>query len=203
MLLYVHGGVYMDLDVTCLRPFEESPLTNELLQRSTPILFHAHESGIQNAWMAAPRRHPFFRFVVEGLKESFHHQHPLDATGPRFLARRYLAWRRLGGVNASYVPLVPSTANGGIYTQQPCSTCVRLCGDGTDEARLNKCTKLLPNYSAVTFWHASWAGDYYTLCAARHNGSTADCHPMPLQNWVAKGLRAFMLRDAERQSRVK
>lgn len=99
MLLYKYGGLYMDLDFTCLKDLDTVPLRTTpgratlVLQRKS---VHDHEA-VSNAFMAAPPGHPFFRLAVEQLASSASAKHVLDATGPRYLTRVWRAYQhRLG-----------------------------------------------------------------------------------------------------------
>ena len=107
MLLYHFGGVYMDLDFACVRPLESIPLRHTkgaatlILQRKSASDYEA----VSNAFMAAPPRHPFFKFVIEQLPGSASARHVLDATGPRFLTRAWRAWsgpRKAQGTKEGY-----------------------------------------------------------------------------------------------------
>ena len=183
MLLYEWGGVYQDLDFGCLRSFEDAPRTDALLRRNRLVLFFDPGNGLHNSWMAAPPRHPFLRFVIDGLALTCNATHPLDATGPRFLARRYVTWKKArnrlllatrSNTSDDAIQLLRSAELGGVYTLRPR---VRPCGDGLDEHRIDQCrwTPEMRNFSAITFWNASWAQGFYAKCAARFNG-THRCH---------------------------
>ena len=170
----------MDLAYACFRPFEASHLTNAVLSSPSLTLFYDPGNGVHNSWLAAPPRHPFLRFVIDGLPESANATHPLDATGPRFLARRYATWRKATRNNASardLVRLLPSAERAGVFTLR--RHLHRLwCGNGTNEARITLCAKELGrNYSVVTFWSGTWIRDYYSNCSRRNNGSRSPCRP--------------------------
>ena len=121
--------------------------------------------------MAAPARHPFFRFVVDRLAGSAHHSHVLDATGPRFLTRVWRAWSSsklragLGGLNQTVSlryeqwallhrvhSCRPEGAPGppchGPYNFAPCKK-----GSG---AELDRCARTMPQTVVTTFWTGSW-----------------------------------------------
>lgn len=97
--LYRYGGVYMDLDFTCLKPLEALPLTpghaSMGFQRFT---IHDIES-IANAFMVAPPRHPFIASIIHRLNSSsrllYHSKvHPMKATGCAFLTTAVERWQR-------------------------------------------------------------------------------------------------------------
>ena len=67
-LLYAYGGVYVDLDMEFLKPMDD------LLRSEEPQIFFSLEAGpsifqtvVSNAFMAAPKAHPFFLHVIESL----------------------------------------------------------------------------------------------------------------------------------------
>jgi len=97
-LLYTYGGVYMDLDFACVRSLETLPL-RDVPGRATLVLQRKsagdHEAA-SNAFMAAPAKHPFFRYVISQLPHHAHHGHVLDATGPRFLTKVWRSWVSMG-----------------------------------------------------------------------------------------------------------
>ena len=88
----------MDLDFACVRSLDTVPLRVEaglatlILQRKSAF---DHEA-VSNAFMAAPPRHPFFKYVIGQLSASAARSHVLDATGPRFLTRVYKQWMARG-----------------------------------------------------------------------------------------------------------
>ena len=119
-MLYLYGGVYVDLDMLCLRPFESLPLVpgeaafayvrtlgydsarkcckhdEALCTNGTCVL--GDSEIVPNAFMAAPPRHPLFAQMLLHLAHAkdkpFHHKrgHPLAATGPVYLANNLRHW---------------------------------------------------------------------------------------------------------------
>ena len=65
-LLYQYGGLYADLDMECLRPFDEliqGDAVHFSLEAGPTIV----QTVISNAFMAAPPRHPFFHALIRDL----------------------------------------------------------------------------------------------------------------------------------------
>lgn len=62
-ILYRHGGVYVDADSLCLKPIDT------LVNGYTCIGMTGRRGGIQNAFLAATRKHPAYRELVKGLPE--------------------------------------------------------------------------------------------------------------------------------------
>ena len=175
-LLYIFGGVYMDLDFACVRSLDEIPLRTTpgqatlILQRKSA----ADHEAVSNAFMATPPRHPFFRYVIKSLKGSSHRSHVLDATGPRFLTRVYNAWaseqRKASRSRGNYtvsMQFEPWALLHRVHSCRPegkpgppCTGPWNFapCKKGS-EAELDKCARTMPNVSVTTFWTASWVKD--------------------------------------------
>jgi mannosyltransferase OCH1-like enzyme len=63
MLLHHYGGVYADLDIECLRPFDD-------LRRHRVVLPVTAPSGFSNDLMMTEPGHPLFATLIERLEES-------------------------------------------------------------------------------------------------------------------------------------
>ena len=184
LLLYHYGGVYMDLDFACVRSLDAVPLRQRkglatlILQRKSAKDYEA----VSNAFMAAPPRHPFFKFVVDSLPGSANARHVLDATGPRFLTKVYRAYsaRKAQGravdkdysVSMEFAPWAllhrvhscrPQCRPGdavclakppcpGPYNYAPCKR-------GAPH-ELDYCATTMPNTTLTTFWTATWAQEH-------------------------------------------
>lgn len=93
-LLYHYGGLYVDIDFECLKPFDA--LVN---MESTCILglepeLHAErlynkERLICNAIMASTRKHRFWKHVFSMLIKCKNEKDVLDATGPMMLKNAF------------------------------------------------------------------------------------------------------------------
>lgn len=98
--LYRYGGVYMDLDFTCLRPLEELPLTAGYVSLGFQHSTIQTIESVANAFMVAPPRHPFIAMLIERLRKTAHllyhsRTHPMKSTGCAFLTRAVRAAARL------------------------------------------------------------------------------------------------------------
>jgi mannosyltransferase OCH1-like enzyme len=100
MILHSYGGVYYDLDMTCLRPF-----TPRMFSKTNTFYVSRHfedddidsahldikpvliKGRCANAFMAAPERHPFLGTLLEALPSTRKLENVLDATGPIFLTQ--------------------------------------------------------------------------------------------------------------------
>lgn len=90
-ILYTFGGVYIDLDMECLRPIE--PLITGpgvfFSLEAGPTIFH---TVVSNAFMAAPRHHGFFFQVMRHLEQAelndITFTDVFNSTGPNMLAEQ-------------------------------------------------------------------------------------------------------------------
>jgi hypothetical protein len=97
-ILYVHGGIYADLDMEALRAFDPLLVTHE--RSPWPVILgaepskHADGQGgrnllICNALMISPARHPFWKTLLGHIEAAVRQQQagdpyvsPVDLTGP-------------------------------------------------------------------------------------------------------------------------
>jgi len=86
-VLYHYGGVYIDLDIGCLRPVDPLLAYPVLLPETVPV-------GVSNDLMFAEKGHPFLKQTIENLR-SFDYSWILNyptvmfSTGPMFLSAQY------------------------------------------------------------------------------------------------------------------
>ncbi len=106
-LLLHFGGLYVDLDFECLRPFDD-----ELLARGSVLIglepaAHserdlARERGLSrilcNALMASVPEHSFWRAVIAELRARREEAVPLDATGPFMLSAAFERYESHGDI---------------------------------------------------------------------------------------------------------
>ena len=97
-VLYHYGGVYMDLDIGCLRRLDPLLIFPVILPRTIPV-------GVSNDLMFAEKEHPFMAQTIHNLI-TFDHNWILNyptvmfTTGPMFLSAQY-------GLYSSSHPLTP------------------------------------------------------------------------------------------------
>ena len=166
MLMYRFGGVYMDLDFACLRPFDQLPLLlppgravlgvgmpPDVLSITSRFGRTANQHQWSNAFIAAPPRHPFFASWLPPSSA------PLKATGPRMLSAAVRQWQRMNGD-------VSADGSGSGLSLQPFGTIYNHdglqrsgtshpCGNGT-ASELPACAERFPRSFATTFWTATW-----------------------------------------------
>jgi len=138
--LYVHGGVYMDLDSVTLRPLDT-------LLEGRDMLFGYAESkknknnAIPNAFMAIAPRHPFMAWVLKQLPKTKH----LDvvyATGPNFLTHCLRQWK---------LDRYPYVLDMPVLFTHPWHKKISI-----DQHNLEQLRKDYPQSHVTTFWTHSW-----------------------------------------------
>lgn len=95
LMLYRHGGVYVDLDFECFRditPLLQGRQCVLSLEADAHNAVHGAERIVSNAFMAATPRHPLFADVIRDLQSHRSCQRVsdrivLDTTGPMMLTR--------------------------------------------------------------------------------------------------------------------
>jgi hypothetical protein len=86
-VLHKYGGVYIDLDVGCLRRFDPLLRFEVILPKTIPV-------GVSNDIMFAARGHPFMEQLIHNLV-TFNHQYLTNyptvmfSTGPMFVSASY------------------------------------------------------------------------------------------------------------------
>lgn len=86
-VLHHHGGVYVDLDVGCLRPLDPLLVFPVILPKTIPV-------GVSNDIIFAEKNHPFLAQTIHNLI-TFDHSWILNyptvmfSTGPMFLSAQY------------------------------------------------------------------------------------------------------------------
>ncbi|THH14885.1 hypothetical protein EW146_g5508 [Bondarzewia mesenterica] len=104
-VLHHYGGVYLDLDIGCLRRLDPLLVYPVILPRTIPV-------GVSNDLMFAEKGHPFLAQTIHNLV-TFDHNWVLNyptvmfSTGPMFLSAQY-------GLYSSSHPVTPEKPDGGI-----------------------------------------------------------------------------------------
>ncbi|MCY6381979.1 glycosyltransferase [Hoeflea prorocentri] len=92
MVLYLHGGVYADLDTRCNEPFDLLWDEERIVLAHEP-LEHLYEYCrvrqmdhlLFNGTMVSPKDHPFWLSVFEAMERARHSRDVMDSTGPVLL----------------------------------------------------------------------------------------------------------------------
>ncbi|GAA5483824.1 glycosyltransferase [Haloferula sargassicola] len=87
LILKRHGGLYVDLDFVCLKPFDDLLKRQSLMFGSEYDSPERHQDSVCNALMASIAEHPFWTGIEADLMASAR-DGVLAATGPRFLGQR-------------------------------------------------------------------------------------------------------------------
>jgi len=102
-VLHHYGGIYMDLDIGCLRRLDPLLIFPVILPRTIPV-------GVSNDLMFAEKEHPFMAQTIHNLI-TFDHNWILNyptvmfSTGPMFLSAQY-------GLYTSSHPFTPAQPGG-------------------------------------------------------------------------------------------
>lgn len=101
LVLHRHGGVYADLDTTCLAPFDVLGDEDRIVFSREPDEHAASQvpwRGLEwiacNAVIASPPGHRFWLHVLETMERCRHADDVLDSTGPLLLTGCILSWPR-------------------------------------------------------------------------------------------------------------
>jgi len=91
-ILHHYGGVYMDLDIGCLRPMDSLLRFDLVLPQTVPV-------GISNDLMFSAKEHPFMDFIIHRLGQFDHDYHlnyatVMFSTGPMALSALLNMFRR-------------------------------------------------------------------------------------------------------------
>ncbi|CAF0884795.1 unnamed protein product [Rotaria sp. Silwood1] len=83
VVLYVYGGIYLDLDIICLKPLDKLLNYEFILPQTKPV-------GLSNDFIVAKPRHPFLLQILNDLPKfnrNFFTKYPtvMFSTGPMFL----------------------------------------------------------------------------------------------------------------------
>ncbi|KAJ3303642.1 hypothetical protein HDV03_003616 [Kappamyces sp. JEL0829] len=162
MVLYSRGGVFMDLDIECLAPFDP------LLARGGIILSEMNENRtmngaehtLPNSWIAAAPKHPFWLFALQMMQAQAAIR-PVQSVekigGSIFLRKLYLKWLdRTEAGTASPIQFAPT---GLIY---PYDWRVKDDRDVYCSAQSNtfdpqQCKRLVHGQAvAVSYWTKVW-----------------------------------------------
>jgi hypothetical protein len=147
LILYLYGGVYFDLDMTCLRPFHERTfdkvntfyVASQFDANVAPDLARGRYA---NAFMAASPRHSVLEEIINRLP-SQRNKGVLKATGPRLLTS--VVEQTTG--NASVVAFNKDELFSTSYSD---TEGIKLCATNR-----TKCMARYPGYM-VSFWSSSW-----------------------------------------------
>ena len=92
LFLYLHGGVYADLDTRCHQPFDAFCDEARIVLAHEPVEhFDAHcevrniDHMLFNGTMVSPRGHRFWLSLLDEMKRCRHARNVLDTTGPLVL----------------------------------------------------------------------------------------------------------------------
>jgi hypothetical protein len=155
-LLHRFGGIYVDMDVECLRPFDALLSPHAAVLAREPPLSGQTEHGrplISNAFMAARPGHAFFEAVLRHLQARAHPKildwDVVATTGARMLARV------LGHLGDLDVHVLHRRV---ISPLDPGSRQLLAIQSGTADALKLKLSCIQDGAFAIHYWANSWIG---------------------------------------------
>lgn len=102
LVLYTYGGVYIDMDIKCIKNLKKYLQYDVVLVRSSNI-----ESSFTNSFFMTVPNHPFFKYCIDHLaenKDKFQyfgkHMHVMSSTGPNYVTNMV---KNYGDISNSYV----------------------------------------------------------------------------------------------------
>jgi mannosyltransferase OCH1-like enzyme len=131
LIMYQIGGVYLDADIECLKPFKMDDQTKVYLIKENDYLFPT--TYLNNYFLASPPKHPFWKFMIDRLKEAYYQgisyvskvTQVLYQTGPGFLSQCYKDYET--DENQSSIIILPAKE------YNPIDICGK-CKSGLDKA---------------------------------------------------------------------
>jgi len=86
-VLLKEGGIYADLDFECFQNFFDELDQNKVNIAESPFKHWENWERVQNALIASPKHHPFWKFVIKDLLFTPITDEVLKTTGPFMLDR--------------------------------------------------------------------------------------------------------------------
>lgn len=126
LILHKFGGIYTDIDTTCLAPL--SPLENEhrVVLSQEPIEHWAEHSGprnmpylVFNGTMVSPAGHPFWEHVMTTLLACEHAKYVLESTGPLMLTGALLSYKNQSEIALHSCHLFNLESGSGVASAAP------------------------------------------------------------------------------------
>jgi len=94
-IMYQIGGVYADLDIQCVKPFDSLLVRNQPIFGDEPVehrerLYNNRKHVICNALLISPPRNSLWLKIMDFIVRTYHPTHgPVYNTGPMALTRMY------------------------------------------------------------------------------------------------------------------
>ncbi len=175
LILHRYGGMYVDLDIECLRPVDPVLADHTLVLGAEPRR-HAHwlqrDRLLCNAFMAAVAGHAFLSAVIDRLRRTdpkiLLHKEVLSSTGPVMLDEIY----RLRGDNPDVFVLEPEV----IYPLTSDSEQIHALRAGRSDAEEIKRACIERGAYAIHYWANSWVRDL--------SGPLRNPHPLDVPGFV-------------------
>ncbi|XP_053407481.1 uncharacterized protein LOC128559535 [Mercenaria mercenaria] len=99
VLLYEFGGVYVDLDIKCMRPLDRATMKYACILTPEPFehsaILYKMPYFFSNAVMLCRPKHPFFKQVIESLPKTAKLKDRLEADGTMFFTKQYSLYNKI------------------------------------------------------------------------------------------------------------
>eukprot|EP00834_Sanchytrium_tribonematis_P007157 NODE_609_length_5433_cov_1.015186.p2 type:complete len:386 gc:universal NODE_609_length_5433_cov_1.015186:126-1283(+) len=159
LYMYHYGGLYVDLDVDCLKNSEE------LIKDKIIVLGAMGEDfphNVPNAIMYSRKKHPFWLFVVNLITTKMHHNMGVESTtGPVILKDAYELFRKIEGIGDDIYVTKPGLLYGVDWRKRP--TDYPECGSRSPTSlEVDNCRAHFPDVYLITYWYHSWE-DKFTV----------------------------------------
>ena len=158
LYMYHYGGLYVDLDVDCLKNSEEL-IKDKIIVLGKMGADFPH--NIPNAIMYSRRNHPFWLFVINLVTIKMHQDLGTEATtGPVVLKDAYELFRKIPRFEKEITVTEPGLLYGVDWRLR--ETKYPECGNSSKDAEIEKCRAKFPNAYLITYWAHSWNDQFTT-----------------------------------------
>ena len=155
--MYVYGGVYVDLDFECIRPFDDV-LHNKTVALAYDVRKDNAGGDIGNAFLASAPGHPFWIYLITSIVQAAgdlgNLRDAVHVTGPVAITAAFQDFARVKGLPIYAAP------TGMIYPDADADAIKDPCRFLGAAFNATVCKARHPAAIAVTYWTGSWySGD--------------------------------------------
>gem|GEM_PF-428273 len=200
MLLHHFGGIYADMDMECVRSFEQFSVENRIVLCKEPqahwsatTIFRGLPLMLFNGLMVSPAGHPFWLHLLERMVDTRHASDVLDSTGPCLLTGAWVSWPQKETVRveeANFFTPIDTLGNSSYNLQTiPCYAIHRWAGTWWNQPKKRPWIKRKRQSLAKQFYRAKarlLGGRHLNMEAARADVSKdAISAPLPVGRNIA------------------
>ncbi|XP_013420829.1 mannosyl phosphorylinositol ceramide synthase CSH1-like [Lingula anatina] len=154
-ILYHFGGLYVDLDYECLRPFDhllDIPLVFDSMRVGNKW---AYANGtfpyVQNSFMASTKGHPFWMEVIQEMTTRSGDQWPQGATGPYLIMDTLRNYSQSHSDFRIYPPQYFNPFSWDIYDNPYCKDL-----NAMTDREIDLCKSQYPGAYAISYHTQTW-----------------------------------------------